>query len=298
MEPIEPSQCFAGLYESFALELFAGSVAGVVITADALPETVMQGVATDLAAPTTGFIALGGRPDRRVAARFFTPRQEIGACGYVTVALAIALAELGVWQDRSGGYEIVAPGGVYDVSFVDGDLGPLQVRLGVTVHDHQTVSDTGPINRLIGLELHPTLGPEIVTTGLRHLVVPVANEAALTALVPERGPVEELGATLKVDTVSLIALAEGGVVRLRDLCAPIGDLEEPASGTTSGAVADFLDRHGCEPSARAGDRPAYLIHQGEELGRLSVISAEVPTPERVVFVIGSARRVLTGELYV
>jgi trans-2,3-dihydro-3-hydroxyanthranilate isomerase len=81
MEPINSNRSFAGLYESFAPELFAGSVAGVVITTSPLSGTVMQGVAAELAAPTTGFIALGERPDRRMAARFFTPRQEIDACG-------------------------------------------------------------------------------------------------------------------------------------------------------------------------------------------------------------------------
>jgi trans-2,3-dihydro-3-hydroxyanthranilate isomerase len=251
MEPINSNRSFAGLYESFAPELFAGSVAGVVITTSPLSGTVMQGVAAELAAPTTGFIALGERPDRRMAARFFTPRQEIDACGYVTVALAIALAELGVWADGSGDYAIVAPGGVYDVSFDDSGAGVLEVRLGVRVHNHEVVADTTAIERLIELEPHPTLSPEIVTTGLRHLVVPVADEASLRALVPEREPIEELGEQLGVDTVSLICPVEGGAVRLRDLCAPIGDLEEPASGTTSGAVADYLSRHGWGTAPRS-----------------------------------------------
>src|SRR5215831_3352642 len=54
------NQAFGGLYGSFARGRAGGGVAGVVITGTPLAPEVMQRVAADFAAPTTGFIAAGG----------------------------------------------------------------------------------------------------------------------------------------------------------------------------------------------------------------------------------------------
>ena len=274
----------------------------MVITGTPLAPEVMQRVAAEFAAPTTGFIAVSGPPagaTRILGARFFTTRQEIGACGYVTIALATALADLGVWSVRGDGYQIVAAGGTYDLAFGAPEAGsPRPVRLAVKVLGHEAVADAGLVQQLIGLELLGEYRPEIVSTGLRHLVVPVADAAALRAYVPHRQRAEELGRAFGVDTIGLVSLDGGTRIHLRDLCAPIGDLEEPASGTTCAAVADFLARHGWQPATAGGEACVYVITQGDELGRPSVISAEAPAGDRVVSIAGSARPILTGELHV
>jgi predicted PhzF superfamily epimerase YddE/YHI9 len=75
---------------------------------------------------------------------------------------------------------------------------------------------------------------------------------------------------------------------MRDLCAPIGDLEEPASGTTAAAVTDFVQRH-CGTSQ-------LVVRQGEDMGRPSVLRMTIRA-DRVVEVAGSARPILTGRLH-
>lgn len=214
----------------------------------------------------------------------------------MTIALATALAHLGVWSAR-GIYRIVARGGAYDLSFGPLDGGLLPVRLAIKVLGHKAQVDAGLVKQLIGLELLDKYRPEIVSTGIRHLIVPVADAAALRAYVPQRLTAENLGRAFHVDTIGLVSIDGEARIHLRDLCAPIGDLEEPASGTTCAAVADFLARHGWQPAA-SGETGVYVITQGDELGRPSVISAGVPTGGRVVSIAGSARPILTGELHV
>ena len=302
VQPFDRNQAFGGLYGSFARERAGGGVAGVVITGTPLAAEVMQRVAAEFAAPTTGFIAVSEPATdatRILGARFFTPRQEIGACGYVTIALATALAGLGVWSGRGDGYRIAAPGGTYDLAVGAPDGGsPGMVRLAVKVLGHEAGIDAGLVQQLTGLELHGEYRPEIVSTGLRHLVVPVADAAALRAYVPQRAPAEELGRAFGVDTIGLVSLDGGTRIHLRDLCAPIGDLEEPASGTTCAAVADFLARHGWAPATADGETCVYVITQGDELGRPSVISAGAPACDRVVSIAGRARPILTGQLHI
>jgi trans-2,3-dihydro-3-hydroxyanthranilate isomerase len=303
VEPLGGNKAFGGLYGSFARGQAGGGVAGVVITGTPLAPEVMQRVAAEFAAPTTGFLAVSepaAGATRILGARFFTTRREISACGYVTIALATALADLGVWSGRGDGYQIVAAGGTYDLAFGAPGAGlPRPVRLTVKVLGHEPVADAGLVQQLTGLELHGEYRPEIVSTGLRHLVVPVADAAALRAYVAHRQPAEELGRAFGADTIGLVSLDRGTRIHLRDLCAPIGDLEEPASGTTCAAVADFLYRHGWRPATASGETCVYVITQGDELGRPSVISAEVPAGgDRAVSIAGSARPILTGELHV
>jgi predicted PhzF superfamily epimerase YddE/YHI9 len=69
-------------------------------------------------------------------------------------------------------------------------------------------------------------------------------------LHPSRDDVLRLAAPFAADTVGLGSRRAGGGVRLRDLCAPIGDFEEAASGTTSAAIAHLLARHGAGKAAQ------------------------------------------------
>src|SRR5690348_13853556 len=113
----------------------------------------MQRVAAEFAAPTTGFVSVPAAGTTRIlGARFFTTRQEIGACGYVTIALATALADLGVWSGRGDGYQIVAAGGTYDLAFCAPEAGsPRPVRLAVKVLGQETGADDGPERHVTGL---------------------------------------------------------------------------------------------------------------------------------------------------
>jgi PhzF family phenazine biosynthesis protein len=274
----------AGLYGVFAAQPGGGSVAGIVLTREPLPADLMQAVARDLAAPTSGFIVLGDKPDGALPIRFFTPLQEIDACGYVTLAAATALRDAGHWTVPGTG-TLTAAGGSYHLA-----LSAADVRLDIAIRGHRVVSED--LRRAIGIALELPLADlpcEVIDSGLRHLVVPIADDDALSALVPDRTTAERLGAAHMVDTIALVAdHSVHDALRLRDLCAPIGDLEEPASGTTAAAVTDFTHRH-------RGDS-ALVIRQGEDMGRPSVLHTTVST-SRVVEVRGLAKPILTGRLH-
>jgi predicted PhzF superfamily epimerase YddE/YHI9 len=83
--------------------------------------------------------------------------------------------------------------------------------------------------------------------------------------------------------------AQKNRVRVRDLCAGIGALEEPASGTTSAALALYLARHGL----LAGSE--LVVEQGIEMGRSSRIDVDLEAPD-IATVRGAARKRLSGTL--
>src|SRR5262249_2678467 len=93
-----------------------------------------------------------------------------------------------------------------------------------------------------------------------------------------------------VDTICVWAPgSERNHFRTRDLCAAIGAIEEPASGTTSGALALYLAQHDQLADSE------LVLEQGVEMGRPSRIELAV-TPPDLVTVRGQARKVLEGRL--
>jgi PhzF family phenazine biosynthesis protein len=243
----------------------------------------MQAIARDLAAPTTGFVVLSERPDAELPIRFFSPQQEMDACGYVTLAAATALRDAGLWN-ASGTGTLTAAGGSYTLT-----LSSDAVRLDVPINGQRVIGHDD--RRAIGAALRLPLADrpcEVVTTGLRHLVVPVADDGALSAHQPNRAAAEHLGAAHGVDTIALVGeYRPHDALRLRDLCAPVGDLEEPASGTTAAAVTDFTYRH--------FGTTKLVVRQGDDMGRPSVLRTTIRA-DRVVEVVGVARPILTGHL--
>ena len=84
---------------------------------------------------------------------------------------------------------------------------------------------------------------------------------------------------------------------MRDLCAAIGAVEEPASGTTSGALAIAL----ANASVLTPQQPRLVVTMGVEMGRPSLLSVQVdfdgsrPTAARL---LGRSRLVLAGRVVI
>lgn len=296
------------LYDSFTDQIFGGNTAGVVLDARDLDSETMQKIASELNAPTTGFVVgceKGVQPTYLV--RYFTPLQEIDLCGHVTIALFTALVAKGNFQvpcqeTRLG---LKTSAGVFSVFLQSGKKGSLQVQM----EQKQPYFEKPPSLEcktarevLGGIPLHPSLPVEIASTGLRHLIVPFSRYEDLSRLTPDFHAIKILSQSLKVDTVCAFSQSarEPSHVRLRDFCSGIGANEEPASGTTSGALTCYLFRHGCIPVDGFGEARVY-VEQGVEIGRPSQIEARLTVQEgnvQRVAVQGQAILVLEGTIQI
>jgi PhzF family phenazine biosynthesis protein len=277
----------AWIYASFAASRAGGNPAGVVVSAQPISTGAAQSLAAVLSVPTTGFVVADlAAAEGTVSVRFFTPQQEIAACGHVTIAIATALVELGIW---SWGREVTvrSPGGEFPLHLRDGQVEMDQRQQFAA----RAAATWGDITAALGdVRAHSDLPLEVSGTGLRHLIVPVADLAALSELTLDGARIAALTVRAQVDTICVwAATLEADRFRVRDLCAGIGALEEPASGTTAGALALYLARHD------QLDRPKLDIEQGVEMGRPSRLEVIV-TAHDAVTIRGTARKVLAGEL--
>src|SRR6266699_2107067 len=288
----------AFVYESFPAASFGGNIAGVVLLEHPASQSWLQGVAADLGAPTTGFVDLPSARQGCAEVRFFTPRQEIDACGHVTVAIATALAETGTWEP--GKAAVQAAGGLHELRLRQDDH-------GVIVEMRQQLQHFEPLDPAPNLVpiLGPTTRPSgrrpvaLAGTGLRHMLVPVHEVAALAQLPMIASDIAAASRRFKVDTIGVWAFDPGDQpevrVRMRDLCAAIGAVEEPASGTTSGALAFAL----ANANVLNPQRPRLVVTMGVEMGRPSLLSVQVdfdgsrPCAARL---LGRSRLVLAGRI--
>jgi trans-2,3-dihydro-3-hydroxyanthranilate isomerase len=279
------------LYDSFAARRFAGNVAGVVVTAEPLPSDLMQAIATELAAPTTGFAVASANVLRDL--RYFTPRQEIEACGHVTLAVATELLTLGIWHlegTQTSHFSVPTRAGSIPVA-LEGRPGAVFVEL---TYRPRKVPRSAPgsygVSLALGARLDPRFPIEIVDTGLRHLVVPLPSPQALAGIQVSHSPIATLAAREGVDTICVFAPIGPLHLRMRDLTAGIGALEEPASGTTAAALALYALRNHL---AAAGS--SIQIEQGVEMGRPGHIEVTIESSsESGVRVGGQAVKVASG----
>jgi PhzF family phenazine biosynthesis protein len=136
---------------------------------------------------------------------------------------------------------------------------------------------------LIG-DLDTRLPLEVVSTGLRYLIVPVRNGALARAHISHR----------ELD----VALAEVGADYAYLLDAEAGEgrhwnndgvVEDAATGSAAGCVAAYLHRHG-----RLGDDQETELRQGRFIDRPSRISISARSADREILVRVGGEVVLVG----
>ena len=151
--------------------------------------------------------------------------------------------------------------------------------------------DTAAVAEACGLslnDLHPSLPPRVVSTGLPFCVVPLRSVDALQRLRvrPEMGALLSNTGARFVDALALI---DNGTWRAR---VPFHGSDDPATGSAAGCAISYLVRYGAvSPDAQV------VIEQGAEVhrpSRLYVRASMAAEGVRDVFVGGRTIPVATG----
>lgn len=274
--------------DSFSDRIFGGNQAGVVLADKALEPAVMQQVAAELKHSETAFVWQTEEGNRL---RYFTPAGEVDLCGHATVAVFALLSRLGRIEDgthkaltRAGALEIEVSG-----ETVWMDMAPPKT-LGILPEEswEELYGAYG-----LTLEDRPAdLPPEIVSTGLADIMMPVRDHETLLRAVQDERTVTELSRRFDVTGVHMFCLGEGAVYCSN--FAPLYDIpEECATGTSNGALTYYLyERSLVEPERE------NLFLQGEHMGRPSRILSRLTVQDGAVRVRigGQAVMSLAGEM--
>lgn len=274
--------------DSFSDRIFGGNQAGVVLADKALEPAVMQQVAAELKHSETAFVWQTEEGNRL---RYFTPAGEVDLCGHATVAVFALLRRLGRIEDgthkaltRAGALEIEVSG-----ETVWMDMAPPKT-LGVLPEEswEELYGAYG-----LTLEDRPAdLPPEIVSTGLADIMMPVRDHETLLRAVQNERTVTELSRRFDVTGVHMFCLGEEAVYCSN--FAPLYDIpEECATGTSNGALTYYLYEQSLVEPEREN-----LFLQGEHMERPSRILSRLTVQDGAVRVRigGQAVMSLAGEM--
>ena len=288
--------------DAFTKEVFGGNPAGVVILGEGMDfpdDETMRKTAAELRYSETAFIKFLSEPDSDGAysafnVRYFTPAAEVDLCGHATIASFSCLREA----------RLVKPDTTVLNKTLAGDLdiviGEKSILMDVAPGECVKVIDEEPALR----ELYEILGiyyednirilnnlkPEVISTGLPDIMLPVVSREELNKMKPDFAAVTELTKRMDVVSIHPFALGDGDVTAYCRDFAPLYDIdEEAATGTANGSLTYYLQRNKVIPS-----KAECLFIQGEAMGRPSEIRSVVDGD--TIKVGGSAAILAEGEL--
>ena len=295
------------IVDAFTENLFGGNPAGVVILekgTDFPEDEVMRKTAAELRYSETAFI----RPvdEKEFQIRYFTPAAEVDLCGHATIGSFCALRHEGLVKSGT--------------SYIDDTLAG---RLNIEVSDTSVLMDMGDpeekgkiqeikkleeLYTIMGLPYEEVQGktknskgenvfllPEMISTGLPDIMMPVADEAQLAAIRPDFDRLAKLSEFYGVVGVHAFTTnTTDGAVHCRNF-APLYDIdEEAATGTSNGALTYYLYKNGLIQK-----NIENIFIQGEAMERPSKICSKLSEKDgKIKIQIGGNAVVLAkGEIF-
>jgi trans-2,3-dihydro-3-hydroxyanthranilate isomerase len=271
----------------FAERPLAGNGLAVVDDADGVSDETMLALAQETRLSETTFVQSAGAEGADYRNRIWDPHEELPFAGHPSLGTAVAVAR---WR------------GLEEASFVQetiAGLQPIEVRKengGWRASMLQNEAEFGPeldrdaVMGAVGLraeDAHTDLPPQIVSTGMRHVIAPVAEREALARALPDYSTIYELSEPHGSMVIYLAWLdPDGEAVRARSFTRTVEMGEDPATGSAAGPLGAYLEQ-------RAGSR-RLVIRQGEEMGRPSLL--EVGMTDGRPRVSGGVVPVIDGEV--
>ncbi len=252
----------------FAERPLTGNQLAVVHDADALDDATMQAFARETKLSETTFVQTAGAAGADYRNRIFTVVEEMPFAGHPSLgtAVAVALAR----GERATEYVQETHAGLQPVRVeVDARDGRAEASvlqepaaLGATVDPAAALAAVG----LDPDDADPALDPQVASTGLPHLIAPVARAESLARAAPDLAAIAALLAPLGAHSVYLVACdPAAGRARARMFTRLVAEGEDAATGSAAGPLVAYL-------AARAGCERVEIV-QGVEMGRPSRLHA-------------------------
>jgi len=251
---------------SFTDNKDGGNPAGVVFDADNFSEEIMKNIAFKVGASETAFVSKSEKADFKV--RFFTPVEEVNLCGHATIATFFLMSEKGMINP--GIYTQETKAGLLKI--VCDDSGEIFMDQNIPVF--YGIIDKKEIADALGITQENISGkysPEIVSTGLKDIIIPVKSFEILNNLKPDYEKISQI--CRKNDSAGFHVFCTdrtGYDASCRNFAPHLGIKEEAATGTASGALAAYIIKNKIY-----NGKFSFTFEQGYAMKKPSVIKAVI-----------------------
>jgi PhzF family phenazine biosynthesis protein len=279
------------IVNAFTKEPFGGNSAGVVIY-DELSPLIMQKIAGELRFSETAFIKPVSGDTFKI--NYFTPNSEIELCGHATIASFDALKFKNLIQD-SGTYFIKTITGTLPVHFMD-DFIFMETSSPSAIPLQNTDIFTERLAKIMNIDPNDIgdafydLPPQIISTGIYDIMLPVKNINILNEMKPDFDALAEFSKEHGVVGVHAFSLNLNNCIADCRNFAPLYAInEESATGTSNASLTYYLFLNKVINELNID----YIFKQGEKMGRPSKIITKIINDSEIKILVGGSSYIIS-----
>ncbi len=289
-----PEQRLLKFYQAdvFTEDPFGGNPVAVFPDAHGLADHQLQQIAREMNLSETVFVLPPTDQAAVVRLRIFTPTQEIPFAGHPVLGTFYVLAQLGLVAVTDGITRVMQECniGLFPVELYaqDGEL----TRVVMTQPKPEflgpvdAMEDVYKIAGALGLAKYAITDMkwpiEVVSTGLPVLIVPVRTLTAVRSIQPNASAIMDICSRFGANGIMVfttVTVEPSATVHARMFAPSIGILEDPATGSASGALGAYLVQNGVVEVAPTTD---IVVEQGYEIERPSQIFVRVESDDDII----------------
>ena len=285
--------------DCYTRQRLAGNPCAVVFDADDMDNDTLLAVAREMNLSESSFIVTPRKSDFR--ARFFSLKAEVPLAGHPTVATIHALYEVGQIEmiDGKATVTLELGAGVITVDVSEKEGGSVLITMEQKAPSFLATVNGESVVQAVGIDtfnLIDSVPPQIVSTGVPQLIIPVKSLDALKRAKPDLNALAALKRDHKMTSAHVFCLqgvTETGDTFARNFDAPPEILEDPFTGSATGAMAAYCWRYGLI------EKPRFMAQQGHWMDRPGEAHVEIVGSRddmETIRVGGYAVTVMEGEL--
>ncbi|MDQ3655240.1 MAG: PhzF family phenazine biosynthesis protein [Chloroflexota bacterium] len=257
------------LIDVFAARPLEGNLLAVVEEADAIDDATMATLARRFRLSETSFIQAATSPTATYRHRIFVIEGEIPFAGHPSLGTAAVWAHRRGLTDADLVQQTISGEQRLHVE-MDGTRGTVSVWQNAAVFGQEL--DPAPVLAALGIPAgaaHRTLTPQVVSTGLPALVLPVRDVSFLAGVRIDGSALEQamtLANGTRPITCYVAAETAPGRWRARSFGTDLAGGEDPATGSAAGAFGMYIEEY--------TGATRLTIEQGIEMGCPSELRVE------------------------
>lgn len=276
----------------FTAQPFGGNPVAVFPDAKGLTDDELQQIAREMNLSETVFVFPPTDPAAVVRLRIFTPTQEIPFAGHPVLGTFYILAQLGLIAAKETVTRVMQECniGLFPVELHAEDGQVVRVVMSQPKPEFlgpvDEAEDIYKVAAALGLAKHviaDTKWPlEVVSTGLPVLIVPVRTLTAVRSIRPDASAITDVCGRFGANGIMVfttVTVESFASVHTRMFAPAIGILEDPATGSASGALGAYLVQNGV---VQVGPTTEIIIEQGYEIDRPSRILVQVESDDDMI----------------
>jgi trans-2,3-dihydro-3-hydroxyanthranilate isomerase len=289
-----PEQRLLKFYQAdvFTEDPFGGNPVAVFPDAHGLADHQLQQIAREMNLSETVFVLPPTDQAAVVRLRIFTPTQEIPFAGHPVLGTFYVLAQLGLIAVTEGITRVMQE---CNIGLFPVELYAQDGKLTRVVMTQPKPEFLGPVDAMedvykiagaLGLAKYAITDMkwpiEVVSTGLPVLIVPVRTLTAVRSIQPNASAIMDICSRFGANGIMVfttVTVEPSSTVHARMFAPSIGILEDPATGSASGALGAYLVQKGVVDVAPTTD---IVVEQGYEIERPSQIFVRVESDDDII----------------